>query len=189
MRNVFYLLLLGAALATVAIVVRSGWLARKDPGRPINAAMREALEKQQLTEDDEQLITRTYGKAVEDNGQLAERPIGKLIKLPSGLQYVVRSAGTGATPPRGSEIIANYSGRLLDGQEFDSSYRKGVPLTFRLGTGAVIKGWDEAFARLRKGDRATLIIPYWLAYGAHGRPPQIPPRATLIFEVELLDWR
>ncbi|PTY01173.1 FKBP-type peptidyl-prolyl cis-trans isomerase [Opitutus sp. ER46] len=177
MRNVFYLLLLGALLATVAIVVRSGLLARKDPGRPITAAMREALQGNEggFSAADEALIAKTYGNAQ---------------KLSSGLRYVIRSPGTGDTTPlRGQEIICQYSGRLLDGTEFDSSYRRGVPLTFRLGAGTVIKGWDEGFALLHKGERATLIIPYWLAYGAKGRPPTIPPKATLVFEVELLDWR
>jgi FKBP-type peptidyl-prolyl cis-trans isomerase len=176
MRNVFYLLLLGVILATIAIVVRSGMLARKNPGEPINSAMREALaaDAPQYSTDDAALIERTYPTA---------------HKLPSGLRYVVRNPGTGdATPRAGQEIICNYAGRLLDGTEFDSSYRSGHPFSFRLGTGAVIKGWDEAFALMHKGERCTLIIPYWLAYGAKGNPPKIPARATLIFEVELIDW-
>ena len=177
MRNFFYLLLLGVILATVAIVVRSGMLARKNPGEPINSAMREAMDKDnpQYSADDDMLIARTYSTA---------------HKLPSGLRYVVRNPGTGdATPAVGQEVICNYAGRLLDGSEFDSSYRRGVPFTFRLGAGQVIKGWDEAFAMMHKGERCTLIVPYWLAYGAKGKPPTIPPKATLVFEVELIDWR
>lgn len=177
MRNFIYLLLLGVILITIAIVVRSGMLARKDPGKPLNSAMREALaaNRPQFTADDEALIAKTYPTAQ---------------TLPSGLRYVVRNPGDGgATPRLGGTIICNYAGRLLDGTEFDSSYRRGVPFTFRLGTGAVIKGWDEAFALMRKGERRTLIIPYWLAYGEKGRPPKIPPRATLIFEVEMIDWQ
>jgi FKBP-type peptidyl-prolyl cis-trans isomerase len=177
MRNFFYLLLLGVILATIAIVVRSGMLARKNPGAPINSAMREAMaaDTPQYTLSDEQLIQQTYPTA---------------RKLPSGLRYVVRNPGSGtATPQVGNLVTVNYAGRLLDGSEFDSSYRRGVPFTFRLGSGAVIKGWDEAFGLLHKGERATLIIPYWLAYGAKGQPPKIPPKATLVFEVELLDWQ
>jgi FKBP-type peptidyl-prolyl cis-trans isomerase len=177
MRNFFYLLLLGVFLATAALVTRSGLLARKNPGRPINSAMREAMNKEnpQLSANDEMEINQRYGTA---------------HKLPSGLRYFERAPGTGdATPHIGDEAIVHYAGRLLDGTEFDSSYRRGVPFTFRLGTGAVIRGWDEAFEMMHKGEKRTLIIPYWLAYGEKGRPPTIPPKATLIFEVELIDWR
>jgi FKBP-type peptidyl-prolyl cis-trans isomerase len=177
MRNFFYLLLLAVALGTVALVVRSGIFARQNPGRPINSAMREALNanQPQLTGADQLLIEQTYGNA---------------RKTPSGLRYVVRAPGAGdATPVLGSEVIAHYAGRLLDGTPFDSSYQRGVPFTFRVGAGAVIKGWDEAFLTMKKGEKRTLIIPHWLGYGEKGSPPKIPGKATLLFEVELLDWR
>ncbi len=177
MRNFFYLLLLGVVLLTAALVTRSGILARKDPGRPINKTMREAMERErpQYSTDDAMVIAKTYGNA---------------HKLPSGLQYIVRSPGTGeATPTLGNEVICQYDGRLLDGSSFDSSYRRGAPFVFRLGTGSVIRGWEDAFMTMHKGEKRTLIIPYWLAYGEKGRPPSIPPKATLIFEVELIDWR
>ncbi|MBI5768462.1 MAG: FKBP-type peptidyl-prolyl cis-trans isomerase [Verrucomicrobia bacterium] len=177
MRNFFYLLLLAVVLATIALVVRSGIFARQNPGRPINSAMREAMDakRPQFSAADELLIDKTYGAA---------------HKLPSGLRYVVRAHGTGTTTPQaGQEIIAHYDGRLLDGTRFDSSYASGVPLTFRLGTGAVIKGWDEGFASMKKGEKRTLIIPHWLGYGDRGSPPRIPGKATLIFEVELIDFR
>lgn len=86
-------------------------------------------------------------------------------------------------------MIVHYEGRLLDGTVFDSSYKRGSPFTFRLGLGSVIAGWDEAFLSMTKGEKRTLIVPHWLAYGEKGRPPKIPPNATLIFEVELIDWR
>ena len=177
MRSFFYLFLLGVVLATIAIVVRSGMLARKDPGRPINSAMREALnaDHPQFSADDALLIAQTYATA---------------HKLPSGLRYVVRAPGEGTlTPQIGDEVICNYAGRLLDGTTFDSSYQSGVPFTFRTGTGGVIKGWEEAFLQMHKGEKRTLIIPYWLGYGEKGYPPKIPGKATLIFEVELIDWR
>ena len=177
LRSLYVLLILGGLLATAAFVTRSGILFRKNPGRPINSAMREALDKQnpQYTTDDELLLAKLFGNA---------------RKLPSGLRYVVRAQGAGDTTPKvGEEVIAHYEGRLLDGTMFDSSYRKGVPFTFRIGTGAVIPGWDEAFRTMKKGEKRTLIIPHWLAYGEKGRPPKIPSKATLIFEIELLDWR
>ncbi len=176
MRSVVYLALLGVILITIAFVVRSGWLLRDDPGRPINSAMREALDKQgnELSGSDADSIRHRYPTAT---------------RTDSGLMYLVRAPGSGATPRVGDEVIAHYDGRLLDGTPFDSSYRSGVPLTFRVGTNAVIKGWDEAFLTMKKGEKRTLIIPHWLAYGANGRPPTIPPRATLVFEVELIDFR
>jgi FKBP-type peptidyl-prolyl cis-trans isomerase len=177
MRSFFILLLLGTLLVTVALVTRSGILARKNPGRPINSAMREALNREnpQLSGNDETLLNQLFGTA---------------HKMTSGLRYVVRNPGSGeAKPTLGDELIVHYAGRLLDGTEFDSSYRRGAPMTFRLGTGSVIRGWDEAFATMKKGEKRTLIIPHWLAYGEKGRGQTIPPRATLIFEVELIDWR
>lgn len=178
MRNFFYLLLLAVVLVTVAIVARSGWLARNDPrDRPINSAMREAMDRRnpQYSTEDELHLAQNYANAT---------------RRPSGLRYLVRAPGTGtATPPVGSEVIAHYDGRLLDGTSFDSSFRRGAPFTFRLGTGAVIRGWDEAFLTMKKGEKRTLIIPYWLAYGEKGKGPKIPPKATLVFEVELIDWR
>lgn len=175
MRNFFYLLLLAVILITIALVVRSGLLWRSNPGRPINAAMREALDKQspQWSANDEQLILQQYPNA---------------HKLPSGLRYVVRAQGKGNKPVIGSEVIAHYDGRLLDGTPFDSSYKRGIPFTFRVGSGAVIRGWDDAFIDMKPGEKRTLIIPYWLAYGEKGKG-SIPPKATLVFEVEMLDWR
>ncbi|HUR59221.1 MAG TPA: FKBP-type peptidyl-prolyl cis-trans isomerase [Opitutaceae bacterium] len=177
MRSVFILLLLGALLGTAALITRSGILARKNPGRPINTAMREALNAQnpQYTADDESIIAKNYGTA---------------HRLSSGLRYVVRNPGAGGETPRvGDEVICHYAGRLLNGTEFDSSFKRGAPFTFRLGTGGVIRGWDEAFATMHKGEKRTLIVPHWLAYGEKGRGKTIPPKATLIFEVELIDWR
>lgn len=97
--------------------------------------------------------------------------------------------GTGATAAVGDTVTVHYVGTLLNGTQFDSSYPSGRPFTFRIGAGQVIPGWDEAFPLMRKGDKRTLIVPYWLAYGVNGRPPKIPPRATLVFDVEVLDIR
>jgi FKBP-type peptidyl-prolyl cis-trans isomerase len=177
MRNSLYLLLLGLALLTLALVVRSGMLARREPGRPINRAMREAMaeEAPQFSEADATLIRQKYATA---------------HRLHSGLLYVVRDPGTGNSTPRsGQEVIVNYDGRLLDGTPIDSTRSRGAPFTFRLGAGAVIQGWDDALLTMKKGEKRTLIIPYWLGYGVSGNPPLIPPRATLVFDVELINFR
>lgn len=177
MRSAVYLILLGLILLTLAIVVRSGIFARKHPGEPINAAMRAALAETspQLSTEDELVISRKFQTA---------------YKTPSGLMYINKAPGTGTATPRvGDTVVVNYEGRFLDGTLFDSSYKAGRPLTVPIGVGKVIKGWDEALLTMRKGSRRILIVPYWLAYGEQGKPPYIPPRATLVFDVELVDFR
>ena len=84
-------------------------------------------------------------------------------------------------------VRVHYTGTLEDGTEFDSSIPRGEPIEFPLGAGAVIPGWDIAFGELQEGTKAILTIPSELAYGAQGSPPVIPPNATLIFEVELVE--
>lgn len=112
----------------------------------------------------------------------------KAITTPSGLMYEVVQEGTGeASPTAGTSVKAHYTGKLLDGTKFDSSYDRGEPISFNVGQGMVIKGWDEAFLSMKKGEKRVLIIPPDLAYGPAGRGP-IPPNATLVFDVELVDF-
>ena len=110
-------------------------------------------------------------------------------KQSSGLIYVPRQAGTGPFPTVGQEVLVRYQGRFLSGEVFDETTAQDRPFKFRVGTGEVIAGWDEALLNMRKGEKRTLVIPYWLAYGPAGRPPKIPARATLVFDVELVDIR
>ncbi len=105
--------------------------------------------------------------------------------LPSGLQYKVIKEGTGETPKAQDKVRTHYRGRLLDGTEFDSSYKDNKPIEFLLSR--VIKGWGEALQLMKVGSKWELYIPANLAYGERGKPPVIPPNSTLIFEVELLD--
>ncbi len=113
-------------------------------------------------------------------------PNSSAVTTESGLTYIVTKNGTGAQLKAGDTIIVNYTGLLTDGTKFDSSLDRGEPFSFPLGAGKVIKGWDEGFQKLKVGDHATLIIPSSIAYGSEGRPPVIPPNATLIFIVEVL---
>lgn len=107
----------------------------------------------------------------------------------SGLKYIVTEPGQDSDKPaKGQAITAHYTGYLLDGSKFDSSVDRNQPFVFAVGMGMVIKGWDEALASMTKGEKRTLIIPHELGYGANGYPPVIPPSATLIFEVELIDF-
>jgi len=96
--------------------------------------------------------------------------------------------GTGATPKTGDTVTVHYTGWLTDGSKFDSSVDRDEPFVFVLGQGQVIAGWDQGVAAMRTGEKAKLTIPPELAYGDGGYPGAIPPRATLIFEVELLSF-
>jgi FKBP-type peptidyl-prolyl cis-trans isomerase len=107
-----------------------------------------------------------------------------VVALPSGLQYKILKAGTGAKPTANDSVVCNYSGKLLDGKEFDSSYKRGQPATFAV-TG-VIKGWTEALQLMPVGSKWQLFIPSDLAYGDRGAGADIGPGATLVFEVELM---
>ena len=104
----------------------------------------------------------------------------------SGLQYIDIEVGTGASPQTGQTVEVHYTGWLTDGTKFDSSLDRGQPLTFVIGTGQVIAGWDEGVASMKEGGERRLIIPPELAYGETGYPPVIPANAELIFDVELL---
>jgi FKBP-type peptidyl-prolyl cis-trans isomerase FklB len=106
-----------------------------------------------------------------------------IVELPSGIQYEVLQEGTGKQPASNSEIKAHYAGRLLDGKEFDSSYRRNQPFTARLTQ--LIKGWQEVLPLMPEGSKWRLWIPSHLAYGDNG-VPGIPGGATLEFDVELL---
>jgi FKBP-type peptidyl-prolyl cis-trans isomerase FklB len=106
--------------------------------------------------------------------------------LPDGLQYQILTAGSGATPGANDTVTVNYRGTLIDGTEFDSSYKRGQPATFPVG--GVIRGWTEALQKMPVGSKWKLFIPSELAYGERGTGG-IPPNSTLIFEVELLDTK
>ncbi|MCZ6634128.1 MAG: FKBP-type peptidyl-prolyl cis-trans isomerase [bacterium] len=108
-----------------------------------------------------------------------------VVTLESGLQYKVLREGKGDRPTRDQRVRVHYRGTLIDGTEFDSSYKRGQPIDF--GVGGVIKGWTEALLLMPKGSKWELCIPGDLAYGTRGAGAQIGPNATLLFEVELLE--
>lgn len=108
------------------------------------------------------------------------------VKLPSGLKYIMLAKGEGATVAFGRKVSVHYTGYLSDGKVFDSSVERGKPITFEAGAGKVIKGWDEAILKMKKNDRARLIIPPSLGYGDRQTGP-IPAQSTLIFDIEIVD--
>jgi peptidyl-prolyl cis-trans isomerase A (cyclophilin A) len=132
-------------------------------------------------------------KAAEAQREAAEKFVASLagdmenaITTESGLQYVVKQEGTGAKPKVGDTIVAHYTGYLPTGKKFDSSVDRGQPFRTPIGVSKVIKGWDEAFLAMKEGEKRLLIIPPDLGYGARGAGGVIPPNATLIFDVELI---
>ena len=108
-------------------------------------------------------------------------------KTESGLRYQIIQKGSGTHASQGKNISVHYKGQLADGRVFDSSYDRKQPIDFTVGVGQVIKGWDEGLQLLQVGDKARLVIPSHLAYGSQGAGGVIPPDATLIFDVELMD--
>ncbi|MBL0709081.1 MAG: FKBP-type peptidyl-prolyl cis-trans isomerase [Sulfurimonas sp.] len=108
-----------------------------------------------------------------------------VITLESGLQYNIIKEGKGNSPKLGDTVLAHYSGTLINGEVFDSSYERGEAVIFPVD--AVIKGWSEALVKMKVGSKWHLVIPSELAYGKRGAPPSIGPDATLVFDVELLE--
>jgi peptidylprolyl isomerase len=128
--------------------------------------------------------------ALEAEAQTKRRPPrspSAAITTPSGLTYLITKKGTGPQLKAGDTVVLNYTGTLTDGTKFDSSYDRNEPLEFKLGAGRVIKGYDEGLSKLHVGDHAILVIPGKLAYGPRGIPNVIPPNATLIFIIEVVD--
>ena len=153
--------------------------------------------KPQMSDDEMKAALTTLQSEVQQKQQLkidADKKAGEsflaanktkegVVTLPSGLQYKILKEGTGPKPTASDTVLCNYRGTLVDGTEFDSSYKRGEPATF--GVGQVIHGWTEALQLMPVGSKWQLFVPSDLAYGTRGRPG-IEPNAMLIFEVELL---
>jgi FKBP-type peptidyl-prolyl cis-trans isomerase len=130
-------------------------------------------------------------KRIEEQKKMAEEALEKLAagfqKTESGLRYQIIQKGNGTQAEKGKKVSVHYQGALENGQVFDSSYKRKQPIEFQLGVGQVIEGWDEGVALLRVGDKARFVIPSYLGYGSIGAGGVIPPDATLVFDVELMD--
>jgi FKBP-type peptidyl-prolyl cis-trans isomerase FklB len=146
----------------------------------LNALQADVKSKQAM-----QLSERSAKSESEGNAFLAENKTKEgVVSLPSGLQYKIVKAGDGKKPTITDAVVCHYRGTLVDGTEFDSSYKRGKPATFALAK--VIKGWTEALQLMPVGSKWQLFIPSSLGYGTRGAGKNIPPNATLIFEVELI---
>ncbi len=113
----------------------------------------------------------------------------KAENIGNGIYYVRNAEGAGATPQAGDNVSAIYTGKTLDGKVFDTSVKTGKPFEFAVGTGGVIKGWDEGFLKMKKGEKGMLLIPSAMAYGGQSPTPDIKPFSVLIFDVELVDFK
>lgn len=148
----------------------------------ISTWQREARAKQEEKRQQQGEKNKTEGEKF-----LAEnRSKPGVVTTASGLQYKVLQEGKGGSPKASDTVTVHYRGTLIDGTEFDSSYKRNQPSTFNVS--GVIRGWTEALQMMKPGDKWQLFIPSELAYGARGKGPQIGPNATLIFEVELLSF-
>ena len=145
----------------------------------IDAFSKELAAKQQQKQIELAAKNKTEGDAF----LAANKTQPGVQTLPDGLQYLVITNGSGEIPTAGDTVTVNYRGTLIDGTEFDSSYKSGQPVSFPVGR--VIRGWTEALQKMNAGSKWKLFVPSDLAYGPQGRPG-IPPNAVLIFEVELL---
>jgi len=163
-------------------------------GQRLAAGVQDALTaKAKLTPEDEQNITALLRRSREQAGETNQRAAaaflaenGKkkdIVTTASGLQYKVLAAGSGAPPKATDEVLVNYRGSLMDGTEFDSSYKRGEPATFPVDH--VIHGWTEALQLMKPGAKYQLFIPPKLAYDLQS-PPGIPPGSLLVFDVELI---
>lgn len=121
----------------------------------------------------------------ENNNSESKKPMNETTTA-SGLKKEILKEGTGAEAKAGDTVQVHYTGTLENGSKFDSSLDRGTPFSFKLGSGMVIKGWDEGVAGMKVGEKVKLTIPSSLGYGDGGYPPVIPAKATLIFEIELL---
>lgn len=161
------------------------------------AAIKDVFERKPLLLDQQScmpVVQQYMQQAAERRGALAKEQGRKflennkknegVITTASGLQYKVLTAGIGKTPTIASNVTVHYTGKLIDGTVFDSSVQRGQP--YNTGLNQVIRGWTEALQLMKEGDKWILYIPYELAYGERGSGSQIPPFATLIFEVELI---
>lgn len=151
---------------------------RQNPGEPINAAMRQAL------------AGVAYQWPPEDAVRLAQRFPGA-HDTPNGARYLISKPGTGeALPETGRSVTIVYTARFFANDEkIDSSDDHGGPYNFVIGQPNILPGWGDALHEMRVGERRTVVLPYWLAYGEKGQRGKIPPKASILLELELLALR
>ncbi|MBS0195405.1 MAG: FKBP-type peptidyl-prolyl cis-trans isomerase [Planctomycetes bacterium] len=182
-----------AVLAASALLAGAGCESKTEPAKPATTApkveapkidaAKPAAPKTEAPKTDAPKAAETPSAPAAD--KKAESP--NVQKLPNGLQIEDLKVGEGDPCPADATVTIHYRGTLLNGKEFDSSYNTGQPATFPLKR--LIQGWQEGIPGMKKGGKRKLTIPYAMAYGAAGSPPDIPPKSDLIFEIELFDFK
>jgi len=150
-------------------------------------AQKEIIKQKQKSEQESQFMSIQSGPVYRAFEEFVKSAYPSAIKTSSGLYYIKQNVTEGIQPQVGSIVKVHYKGMLTNGKVFDESISRGKPIEFALGKQNVIAGWDEGIALLKKGEKATLIIPYYLAYGDEGIQGVIGPKETLIFDVQLID--
>lgn len=145
-----------------------------------------AEEKSDTKDTIEPKILKAEPNQVAPKGKPTLHMVGDTVVTTSGLKYIDIKPGTGGSPKVGQTVSVHYVGTLLNGQKFDSSRDRNVPLDFAIGSPNIIKGLNEGVPMMKIGGICKLIVPPDLAYGDKGHPAGIPPKATLVFEIELL---
>jgi peptidylprolyl isomerase len=128
-------------------------------------------------------------KLPDDDLAFVEKNFPKAQKTNTGIRYLIQAEGKGGTPQPGDIVYLIYAGRLLNGTLFDQDINREHPFKFRVGRNQVIDAWDEILQDMKKGERRLVIVPPELAYGMRGSPPRIPGNATLVFLIELIDFK
>ncbi|HEY9654096.1 MAG TPA: FKBP-type peptidyl-prolyl cis-trans isomerase [Crinalium sp.] len=185
---------LGVMVACVVVLVVSQVGGKQDASlaQPLQVKQTSELVASQVPATvNPQSSTLTAPTLVAEATAPATKKLGEksVITTPSGLKYVDLVEGTGDSPKSGQTVTVHYTGTLEDGTKFDSSRDRNQPFKFKIGVGQVIKGWDEGVGSMKVGGRRQLTIPSELGYGARGAGGVIPPNATLLFDVELLETK
>jgi len=173
MRTLIVPVIFGIILLAIALTTRSGKLARENPGAPINSAMREAMGMMTLSPEQEAAVSQLMPQAEITN---------------TGLRFEIDRPGKPDTKPQRGEVVGiHYRGTFMDGTYLDDSYSKGETFKFEVGKAQVVPGMDQAVLDMNIGEKRSLVIPYWLAYGESGVKGKIPEKSTLLFELELIE--
>lgn len=174
----------GTVYALLFIVIFGGLGALVYYSSDISGNISQGVNKDTKNNLNQQAMTSSYD--LSNMPAFSTQTSANAITTKEGLIIDEVQVGTGAEAKAGDFIDVHYSGYLLDGTNFDNSYKRGEPIRFQLGVGRVIQGWDQGVAGMKVGGKRKLIIPASLGYGPQGHPPVIPANATLVFDVELV---